>query len=146
MSGSTRFSWWRIAVAVLAAEALPILLLVLIVVLYSVVRSVDSPSPEEFAPRAGNWVGPIGGFLATCLFAWWAARRAPQRPIAHGAAVGLGTALLDFGLGLLLGGGGAIDPVFYLSNGGRIVAGLLGGWIAARRRDLATGQPAEPSP
>ena len=137
MSGSTRFRWRRIVVAVFAAEALPILLLILIVILYGLVRSPDSPPPEDFAPRAGNWVGPIGGFLATCLFAWWAARKAPQRRIAHGAAVGLGTAVLDFGLGLLLGGGGAIEPVFFLSNGG---------WLAARRRDLATSQPSEPSP
>jgi len=132
MAGSARFRWGRIVLAVLAAEALPIVLLVLVVVVYSAIRPAGSRSPEEFAPLAGNWVGPIGGFLATWLFAWWAARRAPPRQLAHGAAVGVGTAVLDFSLGMLLGGGGAISPVFFLSNAGRIIAGVLGGWLAAR--------------
>jgi hypothetical protein len=130
MAGSERFRWGRIVLAVLAAEALPILLLVAIVVVYSAIRPAGLRSPEEFAPLAGNWVGPIGGFLATLLFAWWAARRAPQRQLAHGAAVGVLTAVLDFSLGMLLGGGGAITPVFFLSNAGRIIAGILGGWLA----------------
>jgi hypothetical protein len=135
MPGSARFSWGRIVLAVIAAEAAPILLLVLVVVGYGVIRPADSRSPEEFAPLAGNWVGPIGGFLATLLFAWWAARRAPQRPLAHGAAVGVGTALLDFILGLLLGGSEAIHPVFFLSNAGRVIAGIVGGLLAARPGD-----------
>jgi hypothetical protein len=54
---------------------------------------------------------------------------APVQRIAHGVA----TALLDFSLGILLAGAGAIQPLFFLSNGGRILAGVLGGWLAARR-------------
>jgi len=133
MAGSAGFNRIRIVAAVILAEMLPILLLVAIVVVYSVVRRTESLSPEEFAPRAGMWVGPIGGFLATLLFAWWAARRAPAPRVVYGTAVGVGTALLDLGLGLLLGGAGAIHPVLFLSNGGRILAGLLGGWLATRR-------------
>jgi len=137
MADSARFSWMRIVLAVIAAEALPILLLILVVVVYSAFRPVGSRSPDDFAPLAGTWIGPIGGFLATLLLAWWAARRAPRRPITHGAAVGVGTALLDFGLGILLGGAGAIELVFFFSNAGRIVAGFLGGWLAARQGDPA---------
>ena len=133
MAGRSRLNWLRIVPAVIAAEALPILLLVLVVVVYGFVRAAGSTSPEDFAPVAGNWVGPIGGFLATLLIAWWVARRASERQVAHGVAVGVGTALLDLGLGNLLGGGEAIEPLFYLSNGGRILAGVLGGWLAARR-------------
>ena len=133
MAGRSKLNWLRIVLAVIAAEALPILLLVLVVVVYGFVRQSNSPTPEKFAPMAGNWVGPIGGFIATFLFAWWAARRTPERALAHGVAVGVGAALLDFGVGTLLGGGETIKPLFFLSNGGRILAGLLGGWFAARR-------------
>jgi hypothetical protein len=132
MAGGTRLNWVRVVVAVVAAEALPVLALVAVVSVYSLTRRADSVSPEEFAPVAGMWVGPIGGFLATLLFALWAAKHSPQRPIVQGASVGLGAALLDFGLGMLLGGGGPIHPVFFLSNGGRILAGVLGGWLASR--------------
>jgi hypothetical protein len=38
----------------------------------------------------------------------------------------------NFGLGML-GGGGAIHLVFLLSNGGRILAGILGGWLASHK-------------
>jgi hypothetical protein len=72
MTGRTRFKWPRIVLAVIAAEALPVLLLVLIVFAYSFTRRPGSRSPEEFAPIAGTWVGPIGGFLATLLCARWA--------------------------------------------------------------------------
>jgi hypothetical protein len=133
MPGSAGFNWIRVVVAVILAEMLSLLLLDATVVVYSVIRQTGSLSLEAFAPRAAMWVGPIGGFLATLLFAWWAARRASEQKIMHGAAVGVGTALLDFGLGIVLVGGDAIHPVFFLSNGGRIVAGVLGGWLASRR-------------
>jgi len=136
MADGERFKWIRVVLAVILAEIVPILLLVAIVFIYSMTRRARSLSPEKFAPVAGTWVGPIGGFVATLLFAWWAARRAPQRKIVHGAAVGAGTALLDFSLGILLTGGGAISPVFFLSNGGRVVAGVLGGWWASRRSSV----------
>src|SRR5580692_8647045 len=107
MTGRARFRWGRVIGAIILAEALPILLLVAVVFVYGFLRKEGSPSPAEFAPRAGNWVGPIGGFVATLLFAWWAARRAPVQRIAHGAA----TALLDFGLGILLAGAGESQPL-----------------------------------
>jgi hypothetical protein len=133
MAGVAKFNRIRVAVAVILAEMLPILLLVAIVVVYSVIRQPESMSPEKFAPRAGMWVGPIGGFLATLFFAWWAARPASEQWVRYGTTVGVGTAILDLGLGILLGGVGAIQPIFFLSNGGRILAGALGGWLSTRR-------------
>src|ERR1700722_6635868 len=124
MASGPRFNWIRVIVAIFLAEALPILLLVAVVFAYSAIRQPESASPEEFAPRAGLWVGPIGGFLATLLFAWWAARCAVAQKFTHGAAVGMGTALLDLGLGVLLGGTDALQPIFFISNAGRILAGV----------------------
>jgi hypothetical protein len=122
----------RVVVAVILAETLPILLLVAVVFVYSFIRQSDSLTPQEFAPRAGMWVGPIGGFLAVFLFAWWVALRVPSQKVVYAAAVGVGTALLDLGLGIVLGGGDAIHPILYVSNAGRILAGILGGLLAKR--------------
>ena len=133
MGGGMRFRKARVLLAVILAEVLPILLLIVFVFVYSAIRQEESFSASEFAPRAGVWVGPIGGFLATLLFAWWTARRAPERKLMYGTTVGVGTALLDLFLGFLLGGMGAIQPLLFLSNGGRIFAGVLGGWLAMHR-------------
>jgi hypothetical protein len=133
MSQSSHWNWLRIGLAVFAAELVPILLLVLIVVIYGFARQVDSPTPEEFAPMAGNWVGPIGGFLATLLAARWVGRRAAHAKFVHGIAVGVGTATLDLILAALLSGGIADSPLLIFSNGGRILAGILGGILASRQ-------------
>ncbi|HXY34462.1 MAG TPA: hypothetical protein VEI07_09560 [Planctomycetaceae bacterium] len=130
MSRRLQLNWIRTVAAVLGAEAVPILVLFAVVFVYGFLRRPDSMSPEQFAPVAGSWVGPIGGFLATLLFAMWAAKRS-QSPVAQGTAVGVGTAILDFGLALLLAGAG-IGVLLYVSNAGRIVAGILGGWLAGK--------------
>jgi hypothetical protein len=143
MAGGAGFNWFRVVMAVILAETLPILLLVGVVLVYGIIRQPQSLTPEEFAPRAGNWVGPIGGFVATLFFAWWAARRAPGSRVAYGVAVGIGTALLDLGLGYLLSGRDAFQPLLFVSNGGRLLAGLFGGWLATVRSsaDVNTRSP-----
>lgn len=65
MPDGKSLNWFRIIAAALAAEVLPILALVAVVCVYAMVRKPGSMTPEEFAPAAGNWVGPIGGFIAT---------------------------------------------------------------------------------
>jgi hypothetical protein len=135
MTNNAKFHWVRVVLGILAAEALPILLLILVVVVYGVTAAEGSRSPEEFAPLAGNWVGPIGGFFATMFFAWWAARGAGSKQFAHGVAVGVGTALLDFSIGISAGGGEGAATVLILSNAGRIVAGVIGGRLATAGKD-----------
>jgi hypothetical protein len=129
---SATFKWLRVAAAAFLAELLPLLLLLAIVEVYNAFRQEDSLPPEAFAPLAGNWVGPIGGFLATFLFAWWCAGRAPNRKLLHGIVVGIGTSLLDIGI-LLLAEDSVVQLIFLVSNSGRILAGILGGWLAMRQ-------------
>ena len=132
------FRFLRVLAAIVVAELLPILLLVTIVLVYGLVSDQtqpDSMTPDEFAPIAGNWVGPIGGFFATMLLSWWAARVITERALAHGIAVGVGTAMLDLSLGLLMGGG-AMLALLILSNSGRILAGFVGGVVASRRHPV----------
>ena len=139
MAGGARFNWIRVVVAVILAELLPLLLLVAIVSVYSLIRQKESLSPEEFAPLAGNWVGPIGGFLATLLFAWWAARRALEQRFMHGTAVGVGTAVLDLGLGILLGGGGAIHRYCSSRTAAGSITGVLNTFFLAKRASTKRG-------
>jgi hypothetical protein len=80
--------------------------------------------------------------LATMLFAMWAAKRNPQSPVAQGTAVGVGTALLDLALAMLLTAGAGIGVLLFVSNAGRIVAGILGGRLAAKP-PLDEGPPRE---
>lgn len=131
-----KFCLGRVVAAIFVAELLPILLLVAVVTVYALVADQSQPDslePEAFAPIAGNWVGPIGGFLATFLLSFWAARVVPDQAMVHGVAVGIGTAVLDLGLGVLIGGG-VLSLLLVLSNCGRIVAGVLGGVLASRAR------------
>ena len=133
MENIPKFRWIRVLVAIVIAELLPILILVTIVAVYGAVSDQTQPdaiTPEEFAPIAGNWVGPIGGFVATMLLSWWAGRVTPARGLSYGIAVGAGTALLDLSLALSMGGS-AMLALLILSNCGRIVAGSLGGFVAS---------------
>ena len=142
MSENRRIHWVRIGLAIIVAETVPILFLILVVVVYGFTRGPDAISPEEFAPQAGNWVGPIGGFLATLLCARWVARRAAAWKLAHGAAIGVGTALIDVSIACSIEGAAAVGPLFVASNCGRLAAGLLGGWLAMRSVDKASrGHP-----
>jgi hypothetical protein len=114
----------RAAVAVFAAEVAPILLLVALV---AMVGSNNGQSPDALAVRLGQWVGPIGGALATLVAARWAVKGSPRK-IAHGAGIGAAVAALDGGL--LLASGAAFEWLFAASWAGRIAAGAAGGAMA----------------
>lgn len=129
---SSKFRWWTVVTACVLAEIIPVLVLIFVVMLYSMVRKDDSLSPEEFAPMAGNWVGPIAGFFVTGLMGFWAGRRAVFKPLQHGMAVGIGTALLDLMIATGLTGELMLSGLLVASNTGRIVAGTLGGFLAGK--------------
>jgi hypothetical protein len=129
MEQNAGFAWTRVLLAAMGAVLAPIVALVGILIVYGMLRQPGWLTPQEFAPVAGAWVGPIGGFLATLLLSFWTARRAGARPIQHGMAVGGLSALLDYVVGIHLLG--APFQAFYLIfYGGRVVAGLLGGWLS----------------
>lgn len=139
MAEIRQFRLTRVLIAIVVAELLPILLLVAIVVVYAIVSDQSQPEsmkPDKFAPIAGNWAGPIGGFIATMCLSWWAARVVPKRAMSHGFAVGAGAAILDLGIAILIGG--VISPLLVISNCGRIVAGVLGGIVASKQHNEAS--------
>jgi hypothetical protein len=119
----------RIALATIAGELTPILLLVMVVLVYET-RGVDAETRQAFAERAGMWIGPIAGAISTFGFGFWAAR-GTDRPILHGALVGVAVALLD--AVLIFAPGAKFIPLFAVSWSGKILAGVLAGLIATRR-------------
>ncbi len=130
MNYKRHLAWGRVFLAALGAVLFPVFLLVAIVFVYGFMRQADSPTPEAFAPIAGAWVGPIGGFLATLPLAYWAARHG-EKPVWDGLAVGGLSVLLDHAMGVLLSA--PFQMLFVFSYAGRIMAGLIGGWLVPTR-------------
>ena len=117
----------RIAAGALAAEVLAVILLVLLV---GIAGPSDPPAAQAYAKRLGLWVGPVGGFIFTLLAAWWVARGLQTPPLTNGIIVGVAVAAIDVSILILSGAG--FDPIFAISNAGRVIAGLIGGWLAGR--------------
>jgi hypothetical protein len=119
----------RIALAAIAGELTPIVLLVVVVLIYET-RGVDAQTRQAFAERAGTWIGPIAGAVASFAFGFWTAR-GTDRPLLHGALVGVAIAALD--AVLIVAPGATFIPLFAVSWTGKILAGAAAGLLAARR-------------
>lgn len=122
-----RWKWGRIAVAAVIAEVVPILLLVGLV---AMIGPGEAAAAEQYAARLGRWVGPIGGGVAVFLGAVWVGRGLLAGQVGHGVAVGVATAAIDGAL--LAASGTGFAWLFVASQGGRVAAGALGGWVARR--------------
>ena len=129
MPGTNRIRIGRIALATIAGELAPILLLVVVVLIYET-RGVDAQTRQAFAERVGMWLGPIAGAIATFGFGFLAAR-GTERPLLHGTLVGVAVALFD--AVLTLATGAKFIPLFAASWAGRFLAGAAAGLLAARR-------------
>ena len=129
MPGASGIRIGRIALATIAGELTPILLLVVVVLIYET-RGVDPQTRQAFAERVGMWLGPIVGAIATFGFGFLAAR-GTGRPLLHGTLVGVAVALLD--AVLTLATGAKFIPLFAASWAGRVLAGVAAGLLAARR-------------
>ena len=129
MTGANGIRIGRIAVATIVSELTPILLLIVVVLIYET-QGVDAQTRQAFAERAGMWIGPIAGAVATFGFSFLAAR-GTSRPLLHGTLIGLAVAVLD--AVLIFAPGGKFIPLFAVSWAGKILAGVSAGLIAARR-------------
>lgn len=107
-------------------ELVPVLALVAVVAVWGPAGSTEG---DLFARRVGAWVGPIAGAVTLFGVTRWAGRVA-MRPALQGAVIGVAVALTD--LALLRAMGEPFVPLFFVSNGGKVLAGLVGGWLAGR--------------
>ena len=131
MPGTNGIRVGRVALATLAGELTPILLLVVVVLVYET-TGVDAQTRQAFAERVGMWLGPIAGAMASFGFGFWAAR-GTDRPLLHGALVGLAIAVLD--AVITLGTGATFIPLFAASWAGKFLAGAAAGLVAGRERE-----------
>lgn len=81
----------RFALGVVAAEAAPVLLLV--VAMFFVGLAIGGQPSQETASAWGSWIGPIGGTLSTFVVGRMLARSS-RRPMPFGIALGSVVALL----------------------------------------------------
>jgi uncharacterized integral membrane protein len=122
-----KLSWGRIIVGTLLAEAV---LFLTFFVLVAIFGPTDPEAAREFSMLAGRWHGPIVGALVSFLGGWWVARPLAERRPLHGLLVGLFLAILDFAF--LAVSAVDFEWLFGVSNLGKLVAGYLGGRLAAQ--------------
>lgn len=116
----------RILGVAVAVEVLAILVLVVLVALFG---PSDPEGSRAFAERLGFWVGPIAGFVLCVAGGWLIARNLATHHVLNGLALGAVVAAID--VALLVAGGAGFQLIFAASNVGRLVAGSIGGWLAA---------------
>ena len=111
----------------IAIEAVAVLILVLIIAVFG---PADPDAAQAYAERLGYWVGPIAGFSLCVGGGWLVARALTADHVKHGMLLGAMVAAID--VAILVAGGASFQPIFVVSNLGRVVAGSLGGWVAGR--------------
>lgn len=122
-----KLRWRRLIAGALAAEAIPVFLLILYVFIFG---PRDPEGAAAFAEATGVWFGPLVGALVTLFAARIVARGAPGDELRHGLILGVLVAALD--ATIIVAGGTPFRLLFALSGLGRIAAGALGGWLAAK--------------
>jgi hypothetical protein len=119
----------RILIAAIAAEVLGVIALVIVVALFG---PSEKTAAEAYAMKLGFWVGPISGFVFCLLGGFWVARGLANAQVLNGFIMGLAGAGIDVAILAVTGTLLPFEPIFALSNVGRIIAGTLGGWLAKR--------------
>jgi len=124
-----KIRWGRLILGAIAAEALPVILLIGLVALLAPNEATEA---QEYANTLGKWVGPVGGAIATFALAIWVARPLSKDHVLHGVFLGVLVAVLD--AALLVASGAPFEWLFALSGVGRVVAGFLGGYLIFKRK------------
>ena len=113
---STQFRWGRVLIGGFLAELC--------------VFAIVFPVQFLFGQQAFLASILIASALMPFVFAIWVGRRIESRFVLHGALVGLVAALIYTGLAW-----GQTQPLLYkISHGFKILGGMTGGMMAARRR------------
>jgi hypothetical protein len=120
-------NWKRAIAGGVLAE---LLLIVLLVPVLAVV-GFDSLSDPYKVPASILGVVIGGSFITTLLLMQWVARRVSSRFVIHGAIVGL--AAFTFYMIPVVIGGGTQPPMYWLAHAMKLLGGMSGGVVAARR-------------
>lgn len=124
-----KIRWIRLIAGAIGAEVLAILILILIVAIFG---PRDQAQAQAYAERLGQWVGPLAGVVLSFLGAIWVSRGLTDGRLLHGFLFGLIYALVD--VALLVAMQAPFMWLFVASDGGKLLAGIAGGLLAARSR------------
>jgi|SRR5688572_24488067 len=123
-----KIRWMRLIAGAIAAEVLAILILILLVAIFG---PRDQAQAQAYAQKLGLWVGPLAGLVLSFLGALWVSRELASGRLLHGFLFGLVYALVD--VALLVVAQAPFAWLFVASDGGKVLAGLAGGLLAASR-------------
>ena len=119
---STELRWGRVLAGGFLAELLVI--------------AIVFPAQYLFGQRAFLASILIASAVMPFIFAVWVGRRLESRFVLHGALVGLVAALIYMGLAW-----GQPQPLLYkIAHGLKLVGGMAGGVVAARRKPAGNPQ------
>jgi fluoride ion exporter CrcB/FEX len=108
--------------------------LLLIVVLMPVVfifYDLDTLQNPDNLPLAIAFIVVAGSFVMPAFMTQWVAKRATSRLVLHGLLVGF-TAFVVYATPMLLAGERQ-PPIYWVAHAMKILGGLTGGLVAARR-------------
>lgn len=120
-------NWKRAILGGVVAEILLIAAFLPIVFVVGTDRLAD---PANMPPAVLAFV-IAGSFITTLLLMQWVARRVRSRFVLHGAVVGLAAFVVY--MIPVVAGGGEQPPMYWLAHAMKLLGGMSGGLIAARR-------------
>jgi putative membrane protein (TIGR04086 family) len=120
-------NWKRAIVGGIMAE----LALIVVLLPFAVVVGFDRLADPTNIPPIILAVVIAGSFVTTLLLTQWVARRVSSRFVLHGAVVGL--AAFAVYMIPVVAGGGEQPPLYWLAHAMKVLGGMSGGVIAARR-------------
>ena len=121
-------NWMRAIVGGVLAEVLLVVVLMPVVFLFYDFEILQTPDNLPFAIA---FLIVAGSFLAPALLTQWVAKRASSRLVLHGLLVGF-TAFVVYATPLMLAGEHQ-PPLYWFAHAMKILGGLTGGFVAARR-------------
>lgn len=116
-------------VGAIAAEVTAILILICLVAIFGPNEAVQA---QAFAENLGAWVGPLAGVVLSFVVALWVCRGLTSGHLLHGTLFGLLYAILD--VAIIVAMQAPFAWLFVASDAGKLLAGIAGGLVAARRR------------
>ena len=120
--------WLRAILGGLLAEVLVLVLILPVALVVGYDLSAGDPSS---VPPALNAAIVIGSFIGPLVMTQWVARRVTSRFVLHGFLVGF-TAFVIYMIPMTLSG--ESQPlVYWVAHGMKMLGGVTGGFVAARR-------------
>ena len=127
-------NWMRAIVGGILAELLLVVVLMPVVLIFFSMETLQDPANLPFVIA---FIVVAGSFVMPALVTQWVAQRASSRLVLHGLLVGF-TAFVVYATPMFVAGEHQ-PPLYWFAHAMKILGGLTGGFIAARRH-VARGQ------